>query len=263
MRQPAIATVPYLTSIAALLLMSCGYPSEPLLDKEQRAGITSRWITVEPTTEATGSQLNANDAEAIVAQLPVVSELVLERVHSATIRSENSQSAVEISGTWTSYLRFLQETARADMKAGRFLEAADSEAASTVMVLDEKLAEKLFPETDPIGRSVTIGPQTLTVVGVVTQPRSGRSGDVTRDVYVPRESFTEQPSEANDESAESLDRITLTLRDADGSPIDQDHIFKAVDADRMFYFQIQRTTVVVRFDESDRVKSCCEHFELP
>lgn len=146
-----------------------------------------------------------------MAQIPVVSELVVERVYPATIRSDDSQAAVEISGTGTSYLRYLKETVRAEVKKGRFLEAADSENTPSVIVLDEKLAETLFPETDPLGRSVTIGPQTLTVVGVVTQPRSGRSGDVTRDAYVPRESFANERSGATAESPESLDRIRVRI----------------------------------------------------
>jgi hypothetical protein len=214
MRRRKIYNVLSRNSIIAVLLTCCGCPSKPT-SQDHPSGIPTRWITIESTNEPSGSKLSVNDADAIVAQLPIVSELVLERVYSATIRSEDVQAAVEISATGPSCLRFLKETALAEVTAGRFLEAADSEAASTVIVLDEKLAEKLFAEMDPIGRSVTIGQQTLTVVGMVTQPRSGRSGDVTRDAYLPRESFTEQPSEANDESAESLDRIRVRVDSLD------------------------------------------------
>lgn len=56
--------------------------------------------------------------------------------------------------------------------------------------------------------------------------------------------------------------IAFTFRDADGNPIDRDHVVKSVDGDRMFDFQIQRTTVVVRFGEDDLVKSCYEHFDI-
>lgn len=210
-----LSTVLCLASVTALLVTCCGCPPRPPSQEEQQAGIPSRWITVEPTNEASGSKLSVKDAEAITSQIPVVSELVVERVHSATIRSESSQAPVEISGSGPSYLRFLKETTRAEMKKGRFLEAADSAEAASVIVLDDRLAEKLFAETDPIGRSVSIGQQTLTVIGVVTQPRSGLSGDVTRDAYLPRESFSNQRSGATEESSESLDRIRVKVNSLD------------------------------------------------
>lgn len=56
--------------------------------------------------------------------------------------------------------------------------------------------------------------------------------------------------------------IAFPLRDADGNRIDQDHIAKVVDADRLFHFRIRRTTVVVRFGEDELVRSCYETIDL-
>lgn len=210
-----ISTALCLTSVVALLITCCGCPPIPPSQDEQRTGVSSRWITVEPSAEVSGSKLSVQDAEAITAQVPVLSEIVIERVRSTTLQSESSQAAAVISGTGPSYLRLLKETTRAELTAGRFLEAADTETASTVIVLDEKLAEKLFVETDPIGRSVSIGQQTWTVIGVVTQPRSRRNSDLTKDAYLPREAFSAQPSEATEESPESLDRIRVRVDSLD------------------------------------------------
>ena len=56
--------------------------------------------------------------------------------------------------------------------------------------------------------------------------------------------------------------IDFQLRDEEGNPIDRDHVVKAVDADVLLHFRIRRTTVVVRFDEANRVKHCYEHFDI-
>lgn len=56
--------------------------------------------------------------------------------------------------------------------------------------------------------------------------------------------------------------IDFPLLDDEGNPIDQDHIVKVVEGDLLLHFNIRRTTVVVRFDEEDRVKSCYEEFDL-
>lgn len=56
--------------------------------------------------------------------------------------------------------------------------------------------------------------------------------------------------------------IDFPLYDDEGNPIDQDHVVKAVDGDLLLHFTIRRTTVVIRFDEEDRVKHCYEHFDI-
>jgi hypothetical protein len=55
--------------------------------------------------------------------------------------------------------------------------------------------------------------------------------------------------------------IDVPLYDDEGNPIDQEHLVKAVDGDLQLHFEIRRTTVVVRFDEEDRVKNSYEHFD--
>lgn len=57
--------------------------------------------------------------------------------------------------------------------------------------------------------------------------------------------------------------IGFPLYDDEGHPIDQDDAVKLVAGDLLMHFKIRRTTVVVRFDEGNRVKSHYEVFALP
>jgi hypothetical protein len=56
--------------------------------------------------------------------------------------------------------------------------------------------------------------------------------------------------------------IEFPLYDDEGNRIDRDHLVKAVEGDLMLHFKIRRTTVVVRFDEENRVKHSYEHFDI-
>ncbi len=56
--------------------------------------------------------------------------------------------------------------------------------------------------------------------------------------------------------------VDVPLFDDEGNPIDQDHVVQAAEGDLMLHFKVRRTTVVVRFDEENRVKYCYEHLDL-
>lgn len=78
-----------------------------------------------------------------------------------------------------------------DVAVGRPLVAADDERYENVAVLGAEAARRLFPAEggSPIGRSVKVGPDYYTIVGVLT-PRSGSIAGPDRkgldlDVFVP------------------------------------------------------------------------------
>lgn len=60
------------------------------------------------------------------------------------------------------------------LERGRFLEPTDVRGSPAVVVVNQSLAQRLWPETDPIGRSLTIALDSLTphrVVGVIRDVR--------------------------------------------------------------------------------------------
>jgi predicted permease len=63
------------------------------------------------------------------------------------------------------------------LKSGRFFEARDDEQAPRVALIDEALAHRFFPNTDPIGRHIKPGPREsngpwMTITGVVGNIKS-------------------------------------------------------------------------------------------
>src|SRR5690606_15665806 len=75
------------------------------------------------------------------------------------------------------------------LRSGRFFTTAEQDRAEQVMVLGQVVAEKLFGQADPVGKTVTLWKQPFRVVGVVTsaswvvQPAPG--DDEFDAVYMP------------------------------------------------------------------------------
>jgi putative ABC transport system permease protein len=75
---------------------------------------------------------------------------------------------------------------------GRVITSADNlPTAPPVMVIDAKVARKLFPDEEPIGKSLGYGPKSWEVVGVVAPIRhSGLNKDPRPRVFGPRVHFS-------------------------------------------------------------------------
>ena len=77
------------------------------------------------------------------------------------------------------------------LQRGRFFDAHDSADSQPVILISRQLAERYWPNEDPIGKRLKIGPLDspnawLTVVGVVGNVRqAGLYGDPRMDLYVP------------------------------------------------------------------------------
>jgi putative ABC transport system permease protein len=78
------------------------------------------------------------------------------------------------------------------MARGRFLTAAERRNR---IVLDSVAAKRLFPQQDSVGRELTLGDQTFSVVGVLAPGKSVDANDADMMVIVPISStFSADPS---------------------------------------------------------------------
>jgi hypothetical protein len=111
---------------------------------------------------------------------------VAERVVTGILHSDATdvKPDVRVCATTPEYLKLLDEGVRAQLKQGRFVHSGDAENAASVIVLGEKMATTLFPATDPVGQTISLADEQLTVVGVVTDGAAWGTG-LTYDAYVP------------------------------------------------------------------------------
>ena len=93
---------------------------------------------------------------------------------------------VALIGTMPSYAELYSLT----QEQGRFLTEKDVKQLNNIAVLNVQTAKSLFPDQDPIGKNVRIGPHYFLVVGTVTtaNPADGNLGNRRREppqIYIP------------------------------------------------------------------------------
>ncbi|MBO1347317.1 MAG: ABC transporter permease [Hormoscilla sp. GUM202] len=121
------------------------------------------------------------DAEAIATQVPSVEAVAPMLTGSELISYRNKNVSTSITGTTPDIL-----TVRSlDVARGRFLTELDLQRHETVMALGSELAEQLFGDEDPLGKSIRLKNVSLRVIGVM-QPKGLTFGDnMDMNAYVP------------------------------------------------------------------------------
>ena len=87
---------------------------------------------------------------------------------STVIRGDYQLNYIYTMGTTDEYTRI----SKSDMKSGRFFNAIESNNGANVIVIGFDVADALFPNEDPIGKTVRIRSQTYTILGVVARQGS-------------------------------------------------------------------------------------------
>ncbi|WZO95994.1 ABC transporter permease [Isosphaeraceae bacterium EP7] len=132
--------------------------------------------------------LKYDDYERAMATVPTIKRALPIREIRKQIRYLNRFLDGSVVGTTSDYLEFN----RLEIDKGRFLTESDNEKYQNYAVLASDTAKTLFPFEDPIRKSVKLGGDYYTVVGV-TRARvasaatgGGMSGkDYNKDVYIP------------------------------------------------------------------------------
>jgi putative ABC transport system permease protein len=110
---------------------------------------------------ALADEMTLADLEAVRA-IPGVVEVAGTRDIPATVVVQSAEQPVTLVGVTDRF----QKIRNLVVVAGRFLDADDVATHAKVCVLTSELAERLFPDTNPIDRLVRVGELRFTVVGV-------------------------------------------------------------------------------------------------
>jgi len=130
--------------------------------------------------------LTYQDAERIRSSLPSAEVVVPARRIPVTARFLTRRTRAEVLGTVPWY----EETYGIRAARGRWLTPLDQHKIDNVCVLGAGIARKLFPRTNPLGRSLWLGRFAYRVVGVVEERgkasgAGGEEADYDRTIYIP------------------------------------------------------------------------------
>ena len=106
-------------------------------------------------------ELTLEDMEA-AKSIPHVITVAGTREHPMTMTVDGVDRAVNLVGVTDGY----QMIRRLLIIRGRYFDAADMEMRSKVCLITTELAERIFGQENPVGRSIRMGELTFTVIGV-------------------------------------------------------------------------------------------------
>jgi putative ABC transport system permease protein len=131
----------------------------------------------------TTSKLTIADSKALVlAGYPISMSVPLAGGNGEARTSVGKRSGM-IVGTTPGY----SEARNTKTAKGRFLSESDLAGSRKVVVIGSKIADKLFPNTNPVGQSMTINNLRFEVIGVAEAKASGSFGgpDIDSFLYIP------------------------------------------------------------------------------
>jgi putative ABC transport system permease protein len=159
------------------------------------AGPTTFYVTKWPAqvNSCTGSDdscpwrrnapLTIREAE-MLERIPEVAGVIAHVSSSAALKYQaRDLPAVSLDGYTTDWT----EVTAGQMIAGRNFTRAENEAAAPVVVLNDKAAQRLFQDSDPIGKDVSIDNKPFKVIGVFEPLGNIFEGGSKGRIYVPFE----------------------------------------------------------------------------
>jgi putative ABC transport system permease protein len=121
------------------------------------------------------------DAIAIAEQVPSVKEVAPQISANELITYRNRNATEEVLGTTPEYL-----TVRSfAVDRGRFFSDLDIQRNQRVVVLGSEIAEKFFPQQDPLGKKIRIKNINAEVIGVLQAKGAFLGSNQDRTVYLP------------------------------------------------------------------------------
>lgn len=128
------------------------------------------------------------DAEAIAKQVPTVAEVApqISNRYIATYRNQNTQT--QVIGTTPEFLSVRSFA----VEKGRFMNSFDLKRNNRIAVLGSELAEKLFANSDPIGKRLRIKNVTFDIVGVMEEKGTFLGTNQDDSIFIPLTTMASQ-----------------------------------------------------------------------
>ncbi|HCT59234.1 MAG TPA: hypothetical protein DGD08_18690 [Gemmatimonas aurantiaca] len=200
--------------------------------------------------------LTARDGHSIAAVIPEVESASGEVVLNTLITRQGRRRTGKIVGVDTAYFALLN----LDVANGHLFNRAQIEEGKPVAIIGAGVKARFFTTEDPLGKSIKVGENWLTVVGVLAdRPMSEQTAqrlgirDANLDVYVPMTTML----------LRYRDRTRVSARDIEQASREANVVVpgnEAEDADRVAerrnYHQLDR--LIVRVKEANTVAPTAE-----
>ena len=160
-------------------------PSTFFVVRYFQAGVTVSDGSDEMSPWRRNPPLSVEDAKTIET-IPSVAWVAVDEGSNADVSYGNKkQSSVRIDGRSAAW----PNVAGGDVSPGRSFTEIENQSNATVVVINNKLAELLFDQQDPLGQRVHIQGVPYTVIGVFNPPAQLFGGQPSPEAIIPHEAF--------------------------------------------------------------------------
>ncbi len=200
--------------------------------------------------------LTAHDAASLQRIIPEVETTTGEIVLNTMITRQGRRRTGKVVGVDTSYFRLIN----LEVASGALFTAQQVQSGRPVAIIGAGVKARFFTAEDPIGRTIKVGENWLTVVGVLAdrtlnESTAQRLGirDANLDVYVPMSTMLLRYRDRTRISAQDIERAS---RDQGVVVVGQGEDDAERLAERRNYHQLDR--IVVRVRDAESVSSVAE-----
>lgn len=134
-----------------------------------------------PPRSSDRGRLTERDGQAILREVSGVSAVAPQIRSSVQIVTPGRSATTQATGATPQYGIVSNITA----SEGRFLTQSDVGSAARVAVIGETVANKLFPDTSPVGETIRINRAPFTVIGLLESKGSNLGNDNDDQIVVP------------------------------------------------------------------------------
>ena len=182
-----LTTLGIIVGIAAVIAMVAVGKGASLMIEDQIASLGSNLVIVFPgstmvSAMASGSggmhTLTVDDGDAIQKECPYVEAMSPTILSGAQVAYQKQNWSTRIEGAGPNYLKVRSW----EMAEGEYFTEAEMRAVARVAVLGQTVAKQLFPDEDPVGKSLRIRNMSFRVIGVMASKGTASWGMDQDDV---------------------------------------------------------------------------------
>jgi putative ABC transport system permease protein len=200
---------------AVIILVSVGQAFEVFV-RDQFTSIGVNLIFVIPQADERGevNPLTNGDAEALsdIVRVPDVATVMpQDNFNNRLLKRGNNELTGSIRAVTPDYIGVFDR----EVVAGRFFDQRDMETNARVVVIEQEVADVLFPDSFPLGQFIRLSDVRFQVIGILDEVGAGFFG-VTSGVFIPLTTAQTRLSGDRILSGErSIDFIVATAADSD------------------------------------------------
>jgi len=130
-----------------------------------------------------------NDYEVAARTLQRAEGVAAEAVGTSAVKFRDRRLAdVQVQGTTANFGPML----RLDIVDGRYFSPSEDQAAVAVVVIGSDVKDELFPQLDPLGRTMLVGGAPYRVIGLLAKQGRVLGEERDRKVFIPIQAFRRQ-----------------------------------------------------------------------